>query len=339
MDLKIQQTESALIVGTFGRAIWVLDDLLTLREIAGGRITKPITALPMNDAVQVKGLFINPPGNIWSGFNTTFEGENKVFQKTEIPVFIQDNGQTGTDVTVAIYDSEQRQINELKASNLTSGLNYIVWRLDEKGASLPGAWVHEYSRDIPVLPGDYSIVVSDGTSTDTTTVKVIPDPRFDLDQAVDEALYAYQKSVDEQVATLSLALNNLESKMQRVEKLEGQLLAMNYTSEHALMKSVASIKTKIAEVKAAGRTPRPDRQVGAWQTLEVTAYSKLREAMSIARSRLEPPSQQEQQRLEEAAELVNAFSDKVNQLDAKEWKSFMETAAKYQVSWLDESNK
>ncbi len=64
MDLKIQEPESALIVGTFGRAIWVLDDLLSLREIASNRLNDGLTAMPMNDAVQVKGLFINPPGNI-----------------------------------------------------------------------------------------------------------------------------------------------------------------------------------------------------------------------------------------------------------------------------------
>ena len=36
MDLKIQERESALIVGTFGRAIWVLDDLGALRAAAVG---------------------------------------------------------------------------------------------------------------------------------------------------------------------------------------------------------------------------------------------------------------------------------------------------------------
>ncbi len=65
MDLKIQESESALVVGTFGRAIWVLDDLNTLRAIASHNIKEGLTALPMNEAVQVKGLFIAPPGNIW----------------------------------------------------------------------------------------------------------------------------------------------------------------------------------------------------------------------------------------------------------------------------------
>lgn len=336
MDLKIQERESALIVGTFGRAIWVLDDLLTLREIAGKRITQPITALPMNDAVQVKGLFINPPGNIWSGFNTTFEGANKVFQKTEIPIFIKDASKTGTEVSVSIYDKNQRLIKQLEASDLHTGLNYLIWKLDEQASSLPGAWIHEYSRGIPILPGSYSIVVSNGSASDTTSVQVLPDPRFDLDPAVDEALYTYEKAVYVQVERLSEALNGLDSKMQRVVKLEEQLAAMNYATDHALMKEVAIIKGKIEEVKVMGRTSRPKRQVGAWQTLEVTAYSKVSEALSIAMSRMTAPSNQEKQRLTEAGELVSAFSERVSQFDAEEWKSFMATALQYPVSWLDE---
>ncbi|NQZ79120.1 MAG: hypothetical protein HRT61_23830, partial [Ekhidna sp.] len=35
MDLKIQRRESALVIGTFGRAIWVVDDLQAMRKVAG----------------------------------------------------------------------------------------------------------------------------------------------------------------------------------------------------------------------------------------------------------------------------------------------------------------
>lgn len=334
MDLKIQETESALIVGTFGRAIWVLDDLLTLRELAGNRVTQPITALPMNDAVQVKGLFINPPGNIWSGFNTTFEGENKVFQKTEIPVFVKDAACTA--LSISIYNQDARLIKQLTASDLQLGLNYIIWKLDEEASNLPGAWVHEYSRGIPVLPGRYSIVVSDGSASDTTTVKVLADPRFDLDPSVDEAFYAYKKAVDVQVSQLADALNALDNKMKRVEKLSQQLVSMNYPADHVLMKEVSAIKEKIKEVTSAGRTPRPDRQVGAWQTLEVSAYSNVNEVLAIAMSRMTAPSEQEQQRLTAAAESVSAFSDLVQRFTSGEWSAFVATARKYPISWLEE---
>ena len=40
MDLVIQENESALVIGTFGRAIWVLDDLLSLRDILNNNSKK-----------------------------------------------------------------------------------------------------------------------------------------------------------------------------------------------------------------------------------------------------------------------------------------------------------
>jgi len=103
MDLKIQESESALIVGTFGRAIWVIDDLNALRAAANGQLKKELTALSMNNAVQVKGLFIAPPGNIWTGFHTTFEGENRVFQKVEIPYFLKETTKATDTITAKIY--------------------------------------------------------------------------------------------------------------------------------------------------------------------------------------------------------------------------------------------
>ena len=143
MDLKIQKRESALIVGTFGRAIWILDDLKSLREMVTNKTTANIRALPMNDVVQVKGLFIAPPGNIWSGFHTTFEGKNKVFQKTKIPFVLASDMDTAKYVTAKIYAGSGKKINEVKQKNNVKGLNYLIWKLDEKSTHLPGAWIHE----------------------------------------------------------------------------------------------------------------------------------------------------------------------------------------------------
>jgi len=206
MDLKIQESESALIVGTFGRAIWILDDLATLRTVTGDRLKKDLTALPMNDAVQVKGLFINPPGNIWTGFHTTFEGENKVFQKVKVPFYLKNPAKAATKVKATIFDEQGQLINTVKAEPTAKGLNYLIWKLDEQASNLPGAWINEESRGIPVLPGRYKIVIHYEGFKDSNYVQVLPDPRLELAPEVDEQLYAYQKEVDLQVEVLSSLL-------------------------------------------------------------------------------------------------------------------------------------
>lgn len=320
MDLKIQERESALIVGTFGRAIWVLDDLGALRATAGGKLKKGLTALPMNDAVQVKGLFIAPPGNIWTGFHTTFEGENRVFQKMEVPYFIAGQADTAVQVTARVYDEHDKLINTVTAKPTADGLNYLIWKLDEQAAVLPGAWIHDESRGIPVLPGRYKIVLQYQELKDSNYVQVVPDPRFELAPEIDEQLYAYQKEVDEQVRVLASSLGSIDRKMETLSRLEKQLTEWDPPSKDSLLPVIAQVREKLETLRATGQTPRPQRQVGAWQTSEVTPYSKVNDVQSIAMARTRPISDQERQLLKEAAQLVAAFEKQVQLLLDTDWK-------------------
>lgn len=335
MDLVIQERESALIVGTFGRAIWVLDDLLSLREIASGRVQSLLTALPMNDAVQVKGLFIAPPGNIWTGFHTTWEGENRVFQKTEIPFFIKENPQAGAKVEAEIYNADNKLINKVNSEDLKSGLNYVIWKLDEMSSTLPGAWVNEESRGIPVLPGDYKIILDYNGEKSSTTVKVIEDPRFDIDSEVDKKLYEFKKAVDSQVARLSDLLTEIDSKENIAKKIDDQLKDLGYSEDYELRVAVTNIFSSLKDLKAKGRIPRPDRQVGAWQSFEVSAYSKVGEALLASAARMVVPSSQDLRLMEDSKVLIDRFKSEIDEFKINDWKKFESKIKDSRLNWFD----
>ncbi len=322
MDLTIQEPESALIIGTFGRAIWVLDDLLSLREIAAKRLKSSITALPMNDAVQVKGLFINPPGNIWTGFHTTFEGENRVFQKTKIPFYLSDSPDSTHVVKVTVYDSQKRLIKTLKAKKLEKGLNYLIWKLDEQAASLNKTKQDVDYKGIEVLPGDYTIVLNYSSGNDTTKVKVIADPRFKLDPKVDQALYIFRKEVDRQVELLGKQLLDLNKKIELVKKITTLTKDQGYKADDSLVISAQKMNLKLKELKAKGKIPRPDRQVGAWQSFETSPHSKLRDVMRIARAQTTMPSAQNKQKLKEVTLSITAYSKVVDTFMTEHWLPF-----------------
>ncbi|MEQ9443196.1 MAG: hypothetical protein RIG62_29435 [Cyclobacteriaceae bacterium] len=338
MDMAIQERESALIVGTFGRAIWVLDDLLTLREAAAGRLDGPLTALPMNDAVQVKGLFINPPGNIWTGFHTTFEGENRPFQKTLIPLYVE-NVENSAEITAQIYNAQQQEIQSLSRSDLDTGLNYLTWKLDEKSAQLPGAYIDEESRDIPVLPGTYTIVLSYADTKDTTEVTVIPDPRFEHQPEVDEALYALRKQLDKGVAQFATSLNRLAESDTTARQVLSQLDQLNDSSHMELRKSTQAIQDKIKALNDQAKGRRPEKQVGAWQSFETTAYSKVSDALQALRARLVIPSSQDEELVAQAEQLVKDFRNKVEAFYANEWKSYRQEVTQANLSWFTTEKK
>lgn len=327
MDITIQEPESALIVGTFGRAIWVLDDLLTLREIAAKRLKKGITALPMNDAVQVKGLFINPPGNIWTGFYTTFEGENKVFQRTEIPFYISDQPDSARVVKAEVFDSEKRLIKTLEAKKLDNGLNYLIWKLDEQAASFRRKGQGGDARGIAVLPGDYTIALTYGDFKDTTQVKVIPDPRFDMDREVDQALYAFRKEIDNQVEALAKQFHAIDDKKELLEKTAKLLKEKGFATNDSLVISVQRMTEALKELRAKGQIPRPERQVGAWQSFKISPYTQLQDVRRVAQAQTTVLSEQHKKMLEQATQSIATFSREVDSFMKTQWHPF-ETSLK-----------
>ena len=75
-DLAIQEREADLCIATFGRAIYVLDDIRALRKLAAqkGIVNKKIIAFENNDAYQV--TFKNAPGYEWSTWGI-WDADNK----------------------------------------------------------------------------------------------------------------------------------------------------------------------------------------------------------------------------------------------------------------------
>ncbi|MEM9831163.1 MAG: hypothetical protein AAF944_11035 [Bacteroidota bacterium] len=321
MDLAIQERESALIIGTFGRAIWVLDDLLTLREAAAERLKDGLTALPMNDAVQVKGLFIAPPGNIWTGFHTTFEGENRPFQKTKIPFFITEIADTA-QLTAHILNANGEEIQTVIANSLVAGLNYFTWKLNEKNAELPGAYVTEETRRIPVLPGTYTITLDYAGMKDTTQVKVIPDPRFEYQPEVDEALYTLRKRLDTTVASFAQVLDQLANSDTTVQNILAQLEEAGNQEYENLTQQSESTGEKIKSLNELAKGKRPEKQVGAWQSFETTAYFKVSDALQALQARLYMPSEQDKKLVEQAEQLVGEFQLEVKKFYEKDWQNY-----------------
>ena len=86
---------------------------------------------------------------------------------------------------------------------------------------------------------------------------------------------------------------------------------------------VKEMTTQLDKLKAKGQTPRPQRQVGAWQTSEVTPYSKVKAVQQIAMSRVRPISSQEQALLVEATAFVQAFQNKVQAFRDNNWQAFL----------------
>jgi hypothetical protein len=65
-DLAIQEREADLAIASFGRSLWILDDIRPLRKLANnkGTLTQTITAFPAPDAYQAQ--YRSATGYDWS---------------------------------------------------------------------------------------------------------------------------------------------------------------------------------------------------------------------------------------------------------------------------------
>ena len=177
MDLAIQEREADLVIGTFGRSAYVLDDIRPLREIAasGGKILdQKFTLFDPPDAVQV-AAFKASAGIHFPG-DASFSGENKsplgvltIYlkpdeKKDEAPPSASGNKKEARNETVKdeqpvnneqeqkkvkydsvlvnIFDSEDKLIRTLKYK-VEPGINKISWGLDQKGVRYPSRSVSE----------------------------------------------------------------------------------------------------------------------------------------------------------------------------------------------------
>ena len=177
-DMAIQEREADLAIATFGRALWVLDDIRPLRKAAANKglsFSKPITVFAAPDAYQAQYRQAN--GYDWSSYGL-YEADNRR-RGAAVSFFInkpkQDTSakqqptptaaqaapasagqQTGggrgagrgfgggggsrrsDSAMVRIYNSNNEQIRTLRWA-IDSGFNRLYWGMEEKGFRQPGS--------------------------------------------------------------------------------------------------------------------------------------------------------------------------------------------------------
>jgi photosystem II stability/assembly factor-like uncharacterized protein len=184
-DMAIQPREQDLVIGTFGRAVWILDDIRPLRALAvdGGKLLgSKLTVFdpPVAYLASTKNL----PGYYFYG-DAMYRGQNR-----EPGAMISYYTSAGPGkVKIEIKDEAGNMVRSME-TDASGGFNRLSWRLDRD--PLPQL---SYPRNQPqqqdqrqryyrnfggmVFPGNYSVALSMGEEMTTTVVKVNPDPRME----------------------------------------------------------------------------------------------------------------------------------------------------------------
>ncbi len=185
-DMVIHPREADLVIGTFGRSVWILDDINPLREVAGSSgmvLNKKLAAFKTPSSVMASTK--NLPGYYWRG-DAIYEGTNR-----EIAAFLTCYANEVKDekLKVEISDDAGVVVRNFEA-DIKKGFNRISWRFDRNPLVTAGQISRNTQFDPEgrirqfrgasnnVVPGDYTVKLSYNGETASTTIKVRNDPRM-----------------------------------------------------------------------------------------------------------------------------------------------------------------
>jgi photosystem II stability/assembly factor-like uncharacterized protein len=183
-DMVIHPSEHDLVIATFGRAVWILDDIRPLRELATRGKKLLDTGLEVFEAPEAfLASTKNLPGYYFYG-DAMYRGENRESGAMITYFASVDSGK----VAAEIKDAAGNVVKTMDLS-LQKGFNRFVWRLDRNPlpqVEYPSARQQEQDQRSrffrgfggTVIPGTYTLTLNNCTLSSTTNVKVNPDPRM-----------------------------------------------------------------------------------------------------------------------------------------------------------------
>ena len=340
MDMIIHPREKDLIIGTFGRSAYILDDLGPLVELAkegGSLLDEPLRLFPIPEATLAS--YRQGSGGRFVG-DEAYAGQNKPYGAMISFVYNaqkDSSGQKGDPLKMEIFNLNKDIIRTVTLKP-DSGFNRVFWRLNQKGVRWPGTEKPK-KKDAPepsgnaVLPGSYQVRLSSGDWVDSAMVNVRMDPRLTVNEAVLVRRNDLLEALMDKRALATEAADRLRDSREVIETIHKLLgdreddLAKGVRKEgKALQDSIKQMMTHILNAEKQGIYRDPN-----------TLSAKLSRAQSytswawhISEPAVEAAAKHAERRLDEVVKTVNRFlagpwqryQEGVEQADIKLFKKY-----------------
>jgi len=351
-DLAIHPRENDLVIGTFGRAAWVLDDIRPLRALASdmGLLQKDIKVFDPPTAYQA--AYQQPTGSRF-GADAIFNAENRKegamvtmylkegkkpveaskdkekekADKEEIEEATSKDTKTKDSVIVEIFDGE-RLIRTLKYKTPEKpGFHRIYWNMDEKGPDRASRTIRKRTREpggVQVKPGTYKVKVHLGEVTDETTIEVASDPRLTISRGAVAEIYNTGKKIEGFTQIAADAVKQLVQSKKLADKFQKELKELDKEEFKEQIKSSKEISKKIDEVVAI-YIGREDKRQGITRNPELNVMRRIGNAYQYVRSRKTGITETETRLIQFAEKDLMKALEKTNAFFANEWKTYRES--------------
>ena len=340
-DLVIHPREHDLVIGTFGRAAWVLDDIRPLRALASSSSIIEKDVQLFEPPTAYLAAYQQPTGSRF-GADAMYQGTNRKYGAM-LSYFVNppvkkdkdsDKEEKANDedeaekkeakkdsLTLMVYDGE-RLIRTLKKKvPKEKGIHRWYWNMDEKGVSRPRRKPSKSKREpsgVQVKPGTYRLVMSFGDEQSEQTIEVKSDPRLTVDPANIDAVYTASKKLEGYTAAAAAAVKQLAESKQTLADYK-KLFKENKSDEmKALLKEMKS-QTKTIDSLIALYIGKEDKRQGIVRNPESNVLTRIRNASRYIRSRKEGITATENKLLQHAKEELEVAIEQTNNFYKEVW--------------------
>lgn len=355
-DLVIHPREHDLVIGTFGRAAWVLDDIRPLRAIAKNKqiINNKIQLFSPPTAYQA--AYQQPTGSRF-GADAMFHGQNRG-RGAQLTYYVtpekpSKETKKEDDKEDKKEDSETKE-NEVKWDSMSlkiynndklirtlkrkvpeeKGLHKWTWYMDEKGSSRPSRTIRKQKREpggVDVKPGTYKAVLEYGDQTSETMITVASDPRLEVSSKNTDEVYAALKEIEKLRQIAADATKQLAENKKLAEKYKKELTDLDkskYKEEIKASKDIIKEIDTLLDIY----TGKQDKRQGITRTLDVSINSRLGTASWYTATRQNGLTKTETTLIEHAKTDLKAALEKTNTFFNDSFKPYYQSIIKINMT-------
>jgi photosystem II stability/assembly factor-like uncharacterized protein len=326
-DLTIQEREADLVIATFGRALWVLDDIRPLRKLAagGGQLSGPLQVISTPDAIQAS--YRNAPGYEWSTWGI-WDATNRP-RGAAVSYFVnrnpKDSARKGKDsLQVQIYNDRNELVRKLRW-RADDGFNRRYWGMEGKGYRMPGSPKPRADAPeppgTPVLPGTYKVVLQYLDAKDSALITIKDDPRLGNRNQVKIAQEDLRSRLRVSTDKLVAGMDQLADAEESMKKMEAAYKDQEGRPADSVRKATKAMQDSVTQIREFISGKRQTRQ-GYGQVPQITVMNQVMEANRAIGSKPVAPGTPETMLVERAEKLVGEAVDRIDRFMKGPWTGY-----------------
>jgi photosystem II stability/assembly factor-like uncharacterized protein len=316
--LVVHPRDHDLVIGTHGRAAYILDDVRPIRALAHDPtlFERPVHLFPIPDAIQHE---VAQVGGIRFFADGMFIGENRPFGA--LLTYSVADGSDSAKVTIEVLEGDE--VVRTFEGPAAMGINRIAWNLQRDGFRRPTDPQEPPAEFLPpgpsALPGTYAVRVTHGDAQGSATVRVIADPRFDIPAADRRAKSDMVMQAGRRGEVMAEAIERIRRTKNAVDQVLGHLESRDDSASAALSEAGRSLNTRLSEME--------ERMMGQQDVQGIrrdptTVSALLFAAYGSLSSSADAPTEAQHLLLEQAEQALQEALEEVNTVFAEDIAAF-----------------